>query len=277
MDIGDTLVGNRGYFAIGSVVAAYFAIFGLIDAKSTQEETRASLERSLFMTLVSSGNAASFVAAMKDFGPTQTIGATVHPSPVRFWDWSQTYQPNMIPMWHWATSRLGLCNPKDCSSDGKSRIDLSTANLNKAELRSADLSSANLTNASLDYAYLSSADLTNAILTKASLVRADLQYAKLIRADLQSAGLVLSDLRNTHLSCANLQGAFLGGADLGDADLGNANLSGTDLEGTDLHNANLSDTNLAGAKYDQETKLPDGFNPEKAGMIRVEESKWGGG
>ena len=51
---------------IGTVFAAYFAVFGLIDAKSTQEETRASLERSLFVTLVSSGNAASFVAAMKD-------------------------------------------------------------------------------------------------------------------------------------------------------------------------------------------------------------------
>src|SRR5215831_13510577 len=37
MDIVDTVIGNRGYVGIGTVVAAYFAIFGLIDAKSTQE------------------------------------------------------------------------------------------------------------------------------------------------------------------------------------------------------------------------------------------------
>jgi hypothetical protein len=95
MDIGDTIVGNRGHIVIGSVLAAYFVVFELIDTKSTQEETRASLERSLFITLVSSGNAASFVAAMKDFGSTQTMPATEHPSWFRFWDWGQTYQPNM--------------------------------------------------------------------------------------------------------------------------------------------------------------------------------------
>jgi hypothetical protein len=59
MDMIDTVIGNRGYFVIGSAIAAYPAIFGLIDSKSTREETRTSLERSLFVTLVS-GNATSF-------------------------------------------------------------------------------------------------------------------------------------------------------------------------------------------------------------------------
>jgi hypothetical protein len=85
MDICDTLIGSRGYVAIGSVAAAYFAILGLIDAKATQEETRASLERSLFITLVSSGNTASLVAAMKEFGPTQAMRVTDHPS---WWFWN---------------------------------------------------------------------------------------------------------------------------------------------------------------------------------------------
>src|SRR5262249_25153660 len=90
MDIGDTLVGNRGYLFLGSVGAVALAFHGLFDTKATQEETRASLERSLFVTLVSSGNAASFVAAMKDFGPTQTIRATEHPSLLTPWRWGQT-------------------------------------------------------------------------------------------------------------------------------------------------------------------------------------------
>jgi hypothetical protein len=45
INIADTVVGN--WQTSWSGLAPYFAIFGLIDAKSTQEETRASLERSL--------------------------------------------------------------------------------------------------------------------------------------------------------------------------------------------------------------------------------------
>src|ERR1700761_3903521 len=45
MDLFDAVSGNRGYLAVGSVLAAYLAAFGLIDTKSTQEETRASVER----------------------------------------------------------------------------------------------------------------------------------------------------------------------------------------------------------------------------------------
>lgn len=70
--------------AVGSVLAVYFAVFGLIDAKSTQEETRASVEQSLFMILVSSSNAASFEAAMREFGPIQAMLVTEHPSWLKF-------------------------------------------------------------------------------------------------------------------------------------------------------------------------------------------------
>ena len=55
MDLFDAVSGNRGYLAVGSVLAAYLAAFGLIDTKSTQEETRAAVERSLFITLVPVG------------------------------------------------------------------------------------------------------------------------------------------------------------------------------------------------------------------------------
>jgi hypothetical protein len=59
---------------------------------------------------------------MKEFGRTQTMLATEHPSWIRFWNWGQTYQPNKEEMWHWAIWRLRLCDEgtKDCNLDGKS-------------------------------------------------------------------------------------------------------------------------------------------------------------
>jgi hypothetical protein len=74
MDLFDAVSGNRGYIAVGTVLAAYLAAFGLIETQSIQEETRASVELSLFITLVSSGNPASFVAAMKEFGSISLSG-----------------------------------------------------------------------------------------------------------------------------------------------------------------------------------------------------------
>jgi hypothetical protein len=208
MDMGDMLVGNRGYFAIGSVVAAYFAVFGLIDAKSTQEESRASLERSLFITLVSSGNAASFVAAMKDFGAMQTMRATEHPSLFRFWDWGRAYQPNKEPLQRWAEWRLSLCNKeaKDCGNGG-ARIELTAADLNGTDLRNVDLCDA------------------------------DLSYA---------------ELNGANLTGANLNGARLFFTTLYDANLREALLVGTELRF---------------ALYSSGTRFPDGFDPEKAGMV----------
>jgi hypothetical protein len=147
MDLLDGVSGNRGYLAVGSVLAAYLAVFGLIDTKSTQEETRASVERSLFITLVSAGNAASFVAAMKEFGLTQSMPATEHPSLLRFWEWGRTYQPNREPMWHWAEWRLALCGDKgakDCSVTDDSRLDLRGANLRNADLSMVYLRGADL-------------------------------------------------------------------------------------------------------------------------------------
>lgn len=163
MNLADTVIGSRGYFTVGSVLAVYLAVFGLIDAKATQEETRASVERGVFMTLVSGGNAASFVAAMKDFGPTQTMRVTEHPSWFKFWEWGRAYPdpPNRLPMWHWAQARLGLCKEKskDCSLQDGVRLDLGAADLRGAFLRDADLGGAYLTGARLRDADLGGAYL----------------------------------------------------------------------------------------------------------------------
>jgi uncharacterized protein YjbI with pentapeptide repeats len=295
MDVGDTLVGNRGYFAIGSAVAAYFAVFGLIDAKSTQEETRASLERSLFTTLVSSGNTASFVAAMKDFGPTQTIRATEHPSWFRFWGWGRTYQPNSEPLRHWALWRLRLCDQDvkgDCGGRDPIRIELTTANLGGANLSGVQLSGADLLEANLSSANLVEADLSGAKfaltnlsganlrranlsnaylgganLTLANLSEADLRGANLGDADLSSADLSGAQLNRAYLSRANLRGANLRSVNLSDTNLRGVDLSGVDLRGVDLNNADLRGVNLRGANLNA-TNLDEG-NLSSANLYEV--------
>ena len=222
MDLFDGISGNRGYLAVGSVVAAYLAAFGLIETKSLQEETRASVERSLFITLVSSGNAASFVAAMKWFGPVQTMVATRPPLLSKPREWFQPpNQPNRIPMWEWARSRLGSCSKeiKDCSLTGETRLDLRNA-------------------------YLKGADLDVVNLWDAKLNAADLYGAHLQLADLQHADLSGAYLRNADLTFAGLQQADLTGADLTDADLTSADLTGANLTRADLSGANLGSTNL---------------------------------
>ena len=61
-----------------------------------------------------------------------------------------------------------------------------------------------------------------------------------------------ADLRDIDLHTANLWGASLGGADLT-----GANLIRAILRGADLRKAVLS-----GAKYNANTKWPEGFDPE---------------
>ena len=62
------------------------------------------------------------------------------------------------------------------------------------------------------------------------------------------------------LSFSNLSGANLSGADL----------SGADLRMTNLFKANLSKADLRGARYNKDTKFPEGFDPEAAGMMLYE-------
>ena len=66
------------------------------------------------------------------------------------------------------------------------------------------------------------------------------------------------------LDSADLEGLDLSGANLTGVNLREANLALVNLGGTDLSGADLSE-----AKYDNKTKLPDGFDPEEAGMVLV--------
>jgi len=121
-----------------------------------------------------------------------------------------------------------------------------------AAIASGDnLSGANLTGVDLRETDLSWAILRGAILTGVNLSETDLRYANLRGADLRKA---------------NLSGANLNLADLREASLTKANLSKAYLFGADLRGADLSD-----AKYNSETKWPEGFDPEAAEAVLVED------
>ena len=55
------------------------------------------------------------------------------------------------------------------------------------------------------------------------------------------------------------------------ADLSGLDLSGADLFRARLIDAELSRANLSGAKYDNDTKWPEGFDPVAAGAVFVDE------
>jgi uncharacterized protein YjbI with pentapeptide repeats len=161
---------------------------------------------------------------------------------------------------------------------------LTNAWLAEAELQQADLSHAVLRHANLSNANLSNANLTGADLSGAYLRRADLVRANLRRATLRDARLFGADLRHAwldeaHLAGANLtdvmfSGAILTRADLSGANLTDATLAGATLTQADLCRANLCnvylrEANLRGARYDDATRWPAGFDPEAHGAVRV--------
>jgi hypothetical protein len=249
---------KRGYVTAGSIVAVYFAIYGLIDTKSTQEETQATVERNLFMSMVISGNVPSFVAAMQNFGPVQTMEVTAHPDPFRLWTWRRTYPPNLKPMWQWARARLGTCKPNECSLDLKVQPENTRIELVGADLRGADLHIVGLSRANLFFADLSGADLSGADLRDANLAGAGLRGADLRNADLRDADLLGVDLRDADLRDADLRGTGLG-------------IVSPDNFAIDFVFTSTAAA-LSRAKYNGKTKFPDGFDPkaaEAAGMVLV--------
>jgi hypothetical protein len=130
---------------------------------------------------------------------------------------------------------------------------------------------------------LNGADLSWANLSETGMMGANLHGAVLIETslfntDLSETDMLGADMTRAELNLANLSGADLGGANLGMADLYGTNLIGAYLEGTTLIGAsNLTEALLIGARYTKghtyypDTEWPDGFDPQEAGAILVEE------
>ena len=177
----------------------------------------------------------------------------------------------------------GLQAPgRDLSATDLSRLDLSRADLQGANLTGASLQGAQLVHTDLTGARLIRADLSDAQLPHARLQGARMSLARLGDADLQGADLTDAALHHVAAPRARLRGACLRGASLSDsdlrgADLGEANLAGVtftraDLRGSDLRGAQLPDPSASprpflDARYDRQTRWPDGFNPTTSGAI----------
>ena len=209
----------------------------------------------------------------------------------------QTIKPNHLKRL-FKTNNCPGCNLGDADL---SRVNLEGADLSKAELVKAVLDGANLQKANLSEAQLSwheiddddewgfngkcdvefaaslekvnlsEANLTEANLRDVNLKEANLYYANLTNANLREANLEGTDLRFAHLEAANLEEVNLKGADLGFAHLEEANFRGVDLREADLQKVTFSDklTKWEGAKYNKNTKFPEGFSPTDKGMILI--------
>jgi hypothetical protein len=132
-----------------------------------------------------------------------------------------------------------------------------------------DLIGANLRRIRLSDKYVpGGANLAGALFWRSTLVDAVLRGA-----NLQGAQFGDVDLRQSSLERANFQAAYLHSADLRHVNLSKANLGKADLRNANLRSANLQDarnldqSNLAGAKANSETRFPDGFSWDNAGVI----------
>lgn len=154
------------------------------------------------------------------------------------------------------------------------RTKLDEARLGDADLSESDLSGARLQGADLEEASLGWADLHEGDLREARLARANLIGANLRRADLRAADLRQAILNGADLTRADLRGADLRAADLNwarleKADLRDANLVRANLGWADLSKANLSGADLTEARYNSQTRWPEGFSPDRAGCTFV--------
>jgi|ETNmetMinimDraft_13_1059891.scaffolds.fasta_scaffold16209_2 uncharacterized protein YjbI with pentapeptide repeats len=100
---------------------------------------------------------------------------------------------------------------------------------------------------------------------------ADFTREEVLQVVRDSEKCVGADLSGLDLSSANLSEANLSGASLHWADLRGANLRWADLTGADLRWADLTGADLSDAKNNADTTWPEGFDPEAAGAVLVED------
>lgn len=141
-------------------------------------------------------------------------------------------------------------------------------NLRKVDLRQAVLNNSNLRGIALEGSHLEGADLIFADLRGAQL-GPDLQgkVTRDLGANFTDAHLGNADLREADLNRTILTKAFLMDADLRGALMVGTNLKGANIKGADLRGVKLSSTTLDGARANEHTKWPEGFNPQQANVL----------
>jgi pentapeptide repeat protein len=121
-----------------------------------------------------------------------------------------------------------------------------------------------LTRAGREDVKLSGVDLSGADLSEANFSATAAEKASFARCVLSQARLTSGTFDGADFAGANLAGADLSSSrchrtSFAAADLTGADLSQADLPGADLTGATLADATLAGARFDQDTKWPEGF------------------
>jgi uncharacterized protein YjbI with pentapeptide repeats len=106
----------------------------------------------------------------------------------------------------------------------------------------------------LQYRDLNGADFSGSVISDGNLQGSELRGANFEKADLSNIKFPFSDLRGANLREANLKGLYAPQAR---------------FEGTDLSGAILDKPKLERATFDDKTKWPQGFDPEKHGAIKI--------
>lgn len=152
--------------------------------------------------------------------------------------------------------------------------DLQGTGWKNAHLELLDLDGATLSESVFEIADLHGASLRGAMLYRARfahamLLETDLSRAKLWRADLSSATLIATRLERANLSSADLTGAYFGSAQVAGADFADAKLRDAILHDTDFSETNLHEADVRGARYRNDARFADGFDPEERGMVAM--------
>lgn len=166
------------------------------------------------------------------------------------------------------------------------------ANLTKVDFRNSDLANAFFNGAHLIDVHFEAAHLERACFDGTCCAGVFFNYSYLLQAFFRVATLEKANFDSAWLHSAHFDGAVLPYACfinsiLDEAFFNNANLkysnfenaelnrtsfSGAHLEGARFNGCSLEDAFLKGATYDGSTIFPDGFDPEKHGMIEVDKN-----
>lgn len=124
-----------------------------------------------------------------------------------------------------------------------------------------DLADSNLENADLEFVIWQDINLKNAKLKKAEFYDGILFGSDLSESDCEETKFLGTDLKEVNFTKANLRNAIFGRNNLG----GIVNISSANFT-----EANLEGVKFEGTRYNYKTIFPKSFNPEKHGLIRIE-------
>ncbi len=152
-------------------------------------------------------------------------------------------------------------------------LEANETNFTQAYLVVADLRTAKLKKAIFNKADLRGAEMTGVNAEKASFVQADLSVANLTNAELGEADLRGAQLKGTIFRNTNLRGANLCGANLSQIQVQDEILGPTSVEMRRLSPETYRGTDFNQVLFDEKTIFPNGFRPDRHGMVRKTQKK----